>query len=52
MNENRMTPQEKKELIEKKMAEGDKRSYNELVADLELELWTARYKGPIIAKKG
>jgi hypothetical protein len=46
-----MTGAEKKELIEKKMAAGDKRSYWELVADLELELWTSRYKGPIITKK-
>lgn len=39
-----MTTQEKKELILKKLANGDKRSYNEIQADLELEIWTSRYK--------
>jgi hypothetical protein len=40
-----MTSKEKKELVLKKMANGDKRSYNELMADLELELWNERFKG-------
>jgi hypothetical protein len=39
-----LTPQEKKAWCEKKMQEGDKRSYNELKADLELTLWTERMK--------
>jgi len=41
-----MTPKEKKELILKRISNGDKRSYNEIAADLELELWTERHKGP------
>jgi hypothetical protein len=40
-----MTAQEKKNLIQKKMEGGDKRSYNEIAADLELEIWTERHKG-------
>lgn len=46
-----MTAKEKKELVLDKMAQGDKRSYNELMADLELEIWTARYKGLEIVKE-
>jgi hypothetical protein len=39
-----MTAKEKKQLILAKLENGDKRSYNEIQADLELEIWTARYK--------
>jgi hypothetical protein len=39
-----MKGKEKKELILKKIEDGDPRSYNEISADLELELWTLRYK--------
>lgn len=48
-----MEPKEKKALILKKISEGDKRSYNEIAADLELEIWTERYKGPgyVVNKK-
>jgi len=38
-----MTPQEKKELILKRIAEGDKRSYNEIAADLELQIWSEKH---------
>lgn len=41
-----MTPQEKKDLIKKRLAEGDKRSYWQIAADLELEIWTQLHKGP------
>lgn len=40
-----MTGKEKRELVEKKIAEGDTRSYNELMADLELQIWTEKKKG-------
>lgn len=40
-----MTSNEKKALIKKRLAEGDKRSYNEIAADLELQLWTERHSG-------
>jgi hypothetical protein len=40
-----MTAKEKKELIEKRLKEGDKRSYWQIVADLELQIWTDRHKG-------
>lgn len=40
-----MTAQKKKELIKKRLAEGDKRSYNEIAADLELQLWTEKHSG-------
>lgn len=40
-----MTGKQKRELAEKKIAEGDKRSYWEIMADLELEIWTERHKG-------
>jgi hypothetical protein len=47
-----MTSDEKKQLIQKKMEEGDKRSYNEIAADLELEIWTAKHKGmPYVKSK-
>ncbi len=34
-----MTHEQKKNLINKKIDEGDKRSYNEIQADIELQLW-------------
>lgn len=40
-----MTSQEKKEYIKKLKDEGDKRSWNEISADLELLIWTSQYKG-------
>lgn len=40
-----MTAQEKKDLIKKRLTEGDKRSYNEIAADLELEIWNERHAG-------
>jgi len=39
-----MTPKEKKYLITKRFNEyGNTRSYNEIKADLELELWAERH---------
>lgn len=40
-----MTAKEKKELIQKRINEGDTRSYNEIAADLELDLWRERFDG-------
>jgi hypothetical protein len=40
-----MTAQEKKDLIKKLLAEGDTRSYNEIAADLELQLWNDKHGG-------
>lgn len=40
-----MTPKEKKEYTEKLISEGDKRSYNEIQADLELYIWKEKMKG-------
>ena len=40
-----MDSNQKKVLIKKRIAEGDKRSYNEIAADLELQLWTEEHKG-------
>ena len=34
-----MTQKEKKELILKKISEGDIRSFNEIQADIELDIW-------------
>ncbi len=42
-----MTAAEKKEYAERLMANGDKRSYNEIKADLELMLWNKRMGGKI-----
>lgn len=36
-------PQEKKNYINKLLAEGDKRSYNEIQADLELQIWADKF---------
>lgn len=41
-----MKANEKKKYITQLIENGDKRSYNEITADLELELWTLRYKTP------
>lgn len=38
-----MTPKEKKEFAENLMNHGDKRSYNEIKADLELQFWKERF---------
>lgn len=46
-----MTAQEKKTLIKKKLASGDKRSYNEIQADLELELWRERFAPKSVSLK-
>lgn len=40
-----MSSQEKKEVIQKRIANGDTRSWNEIAADLELEIWTRMHKG-------
>lgn len=41
-----LTPKQKKDFITKLIKEGkDKRSYNEIAADLELEIWTYKMKG-------
>ena len=40
-----MTPQQKKEYIKKLKEQGDTRSWNEIAVDLELVIWTAKYKG-------
>lgn len=41
-----MTAKEKKELIKKRLSTpGEKRSYNEIAADLELQLWTEQHGG-------
>jgi len=40
-----MTPEEKKALILKRIAEGDTRSYNKIAADLELEIWNDKHAG-------
>ena len=41
-----MTAEKKKELINKRLSEGDKRSYNEIAADLELQIWAERFNPP------
>lgn len=39
-----MSAQEKKDHIKKLLAQpGEKRSYNEIAADLELQLWSERH---------
>ena len=40
-----MSNNEKKEIIKKRLANGDTRSWNEIAADLELEIWTRLHKG-------
>lgn len=40
-----MTSLEKKEYIKNLIEKGDKRSWNEISADLELLLWTSKFKG-------
>lgn len=39
--------QEKKQIIKKRLELGDTRSYNEIAADLELEIWTRNHKGDV-----
>jgi hypothetical protein len=39
-----MTRERKKEIVTNAIKNGDRRSYNELMADLELELWTRRFQ--------
>lgn len=34
----------KKAIIKKRIELGDKRDYNQIAADLELAMWTARFK--------
>lgn len=46
-----MTGKEKRELIERVMEAGDKRSYAELSTDLELQLWTEKHKGEEYVKQ-
>jgi hypothetical protein len=38
-----MTPKEKKDYINALIAAGDKRSYNEIAADLELQIWHEKH---------
>lgn len=40
-----MTQAEKKTLILKRIERGDARSYNEIAADMELDIWRERYGG-------
>lgn len=40
-----LTPQQKKDFIAKRIQNGDTRSWNEIMADLELEIWTAKMQG-------
>lgn len=40
-----MDRKSKKLLINNLIAKGDKRSYWEIAADLELEIWTEKHKG-------
>jgi hypothetical protein len=46
-----MTPKEKREYAEKLIANGDKRSYNEIKADLELQIWSDRFSSNINKQK-
>jgi hypothetical protein len=39
-----MTTQQKKEYAQRLLDNGDKRSWNEIMADLELQLWKERFK--------
>lgn len=39
-----MTTKEKKEYAYRLLDNGDKRSWNEIMADLELQLWRERFK--------
>jgi hypothetical protein len=42
---------EKKELVQRLIANGDTRSYNQLMADLELQIWTKKQKGEPFMRK-
>jgi len=46
-----MTSKEKKQIILKRIEQGDARSYNEIAADLELEIWTRNNKGDAYVEK-
>jgi hypothetical protein len=46
-----MTGKEKRILVEKIMESGDRRSFNELMADLELQIWTEKHKGAEYVKQ-
>lgn len=46
-----MTGKDKKALIERVIEAGDKRSYAELTADLELQIWTEKHKGEEYVKQ-
>lgn len=50
-NYSNMSPKEKKEYAEKLMRNGDKRSYNEIKADLELQIWSDRFGSNINKQK-
>ncbi len=50
-NYSNMSPKEKKEYAEKLMRDGDKRSYNEIKADLELQIWSDRFGSNINKQK-
>lgn len=45
MGKNKTLAPIKKQYIKALIAQGDPRSYNEIQADLELELWEQRFKG-------
>lgn len=42
-----MTAEEKKTQIKKLIANGDKRSYNEIQADMELQIWSEQHAGTV-----
>lgn len=42
-----MTHKEKSNYIKKLIENGDKRSYNEIQADLELQLWNDRFSSNV-----
>jgi hypothetical protein len=45
MGKNQTLAPIKKQYVKALIAQGDPRSYNEIQADLELELWEQRFKG-------
>lgn len=45
-----MSRKEKREYAERLMKNGDKRSYNEIKADLELQLWRERHGAKVTEK--
>jgi len=42
-----LTPKQKREYAERLMANGDSRSYNEIKADLELQIWKEKHSGKV-----